>query len=121
MQHRVLLIGTFLSKSGASRSVIEDLADRLRTLGCTTICASTYRNRWKRSLHMLWTACRTRRSYDLAIVDLYSGSAFLWGEAMSVILCLLRRPFILVLHGGAFLFGKPANALNKGEKVSLQS
>jgi glycosyltransferase involved in cell wall biosynthesis len=35
------------------------------------------------------------------VVDLYSGKAFLWGEALSLLLSQLGCPFVLVLRGGA--------------------
>ncbi|HEX8118389.1 MAG TPA: glycosyltransferase family 4 protein, partial [Pyrinomonadaceae bacterium] len=63
--------------------------------------ASHHRGGLARGAHILWTALLGRASYDAAVVDLYSGRAFLIGEALSVVLKLLRRPFVLVLRGGA--------------------
>jgi glycosyltransferase involved in cell wall biosynthesis len=97
---RVLLIGNFLSSSGASRSVMEDLEERLRSTYRLT-CASHYRPGWKRGLHMVWTAIRHCTRYEVAVIDLYSDAAFLWGEAVGIILSLLRRPAVLVLRGGS--------------------
>jgi len=98
---RLLLVSNFLSPAGGSKSVLEDLADHLRALTDRMICVSPYRSGWLRGFHMLSTALLRRPAYDLAIVDLYSGRAFLWGEAVSFLLVALRRPFILILHGGA--------------------
>lgn len=50
---------------------------------------------------MMSTAVLRRRSYDVAVVEVYSGKAFLWGEALSLLLSTLRCPFVLILHGGA--------------------
>ncbi len=97
---RLFLAANFLSKSGGSRSVVEDLDERLRREGYGLITASHYRSGTLRGAHLLLTALRRRRDYDLAVVDLYSGRAFLIGEALSVVLSALRRPFILVLRGG---------------------
>jgi glycosyltransferase involved in cell wall biosynthesis len=41
-----------------------------------------------------------RRSYRAAVVDLYSGKAFYWGEALTLLLRALGRDFVLCLHGG---------------------
>ncbi|HEX8141043.1 MAG TPA: glycosyltransferase family 4 protein [Pyrinomonadaceae bacterium] len=98
---RVLLAANFLSASGGSRSVVEDLCERLHADGYELLTASPYRNGLLRGAHMLLTALRRRRDYDLAVVDLYSGRAFLIGEALSILLSAMGRPFILVLRGGA--------------------
>ncbi|HEX8776469.1 MAG TPA: glycosyltransferase family 4 protein [Pyrinomonadaceae bacterium] len=97
---RVFLAANFLSKSGGSRSVVEDLCERLELEGYGLTTASPYRSGALRGAHLLLTALRRRRDYDLAVVDLYSGRAFLIGEALSLLLGAMRRPFILVLRGG---------------------
>ncbi len=98
---RVFLAANFLSARGGSRSVVEDLCERLRRAGHEVLTASPYRNGLVRGAHMLLTSILRRREYDLAVVDLYSGRAFLIGEALSVVLRSLRRPFVLALRGGA--------------------
>lgn len=40
------------------------------------------------------------KKYDVAIVEVYSGRSFIWVELVSYSLKLLRKPFILSLHGG---------------------
>ena len=98
---RLLLIGNFLSFAGGSRSVIEDLAERLPDSGRAPICVSSFHSAWIRGIHMLSTATFRRLEYEVAVVDLYSGRAFIWGEALSLLLKALRCPFVLVLRGGA--------------------
>lgn len=98
---RLFLAANFLSAAGGSRSPTEDLADRLRHAGYALVTASHYRNGLLRGAHLLATAFRRRSEYDLAIVDLYSGRAFFVGEALSLLLSALGRPFVIVLHGGA--------------------
>lgn len=97
---RLLLIANFLSANGGSRSVMEDLADRLQASVDQITCASHYRSGLLRGLHMAAIALIKRRDYDLAVVDLYSGRAFLWGETIASLLKLLRCPFVFVLRGG---------------------
>jgi glycosyltransferase involved in cell wall biosynthesis len=48
-------------------------------------------------VHTCWTA---RNRFDVAHVELYSGNAFLWAEAVCAILRRLGKPYILALHGG---------------------
>ncbi|HVG31088.1 MAG TPA: glycosyltransferase family 4 protein [Pyrinomonadaceae bacterium] len=110
---RVFIAANFLSSGGGSRSVVEDLAERLRARGYELVTASGYRNGLLRSAHMLATATLRRGSYDVAVVDLYSGRAFLIGEALSVALKALGRPFVLVLRGGAL----PQFSARRGGRV----
>lgn len=98
---RVFIAANFLSSSGGSRSVVEDLAGRLQARGYRLITASHHRGGLPRGAHMLATAVARRGEYDVAVVDLYSGRAFLIGEALSVALKALGRPFVLVLRGGS--------------------
>jgi glycosyltransferase involved in cell wall biosynthesis len=98
---RLFLAANLLSMNGGSRSVLEDLTEHLRSAGYSVVAASPYRNGLIRGVHMLKTAMLMRRKYDLAVVDLYSGRAFLIAEALSVLLNALGCPFVLVLRGGA--------------------
>lgn len=79
---------------------MEELADRLRDAGRRTVCVSHHRSGWLRGLHLVSTALLRRKSYDLAVVDLYSGRAFLWGEVAAALLRALGCPFVFVLRGG---------------------
>jgi glycosyltransferase involved in cell wall biosynthesis len=49
---------------------------------------------------MLALVWRRHREYDVAIVDVYSGRAFIWAEAVARSLTVLRKPYVLSLHGG---------------------
>jgi glycosyltransferase involved in cell wall biosynthesis len=96
----ILLIANFLSMSGKARSVTEDLADRLREADYELITASHYDNGLLRGAHMVVTAALRKGKCDASVVELYSGRAFLWGEAVSEILKATGKPFALILHGG---------------------
>jgi glycosyltransferase involved in cell wall biosynthesis len=100
--HRIpplLLAGNFLSRFGGP-APIEELADRLRSAGGVLICVSRIRVGWLRSIDLLSTAVFMQNRYRAGVIDLYSGKAFLWGEALSIILKTLGRPFLIVMHGG---------------------
>ena len=49
---------------------------------------------------MLATVWQARHDYDLAHVDVYSGRAFLWAEAVCRLLLLAGKPYIVTLRGG---------------------
>jgi glycosyltransferase involved in cell wall biosynthesis len=53
-----------------------------------------------RLLDMVKTVYRRRREYAVAQVDVFSGSAFLWAEAVCAVLRRLGKPCILTLRGG---------------------
>jgi glycosyltransferase involved in cell wall biosynthesis len=49
---------------------------------------------------MLTTVWRERRCFDVAHVDVFSGPAFRWAEAVCRMLRALHKPYVLTLHGG---------------------
>lgn len=100
MTPRVLFVGNFLSSSRASLTVGEALAARLASAGWTTLTTSDKRNRFARLAHMMGTAWRRRADYDVAVIDVYSGAAFVWAEMVTATLRAARRPYVLTLHGG---------------------
>lgn len=100
MPASILVIGNFLSASVGTRSVCEDLAVRLRESGWFVLTASARRCRWPRLLDMLITTWRQRRRYQVAQVDVFSGHAFLWAEAVCWTLRRAEKPYVLSLHGG---------------------
>jgi len=99
MPSRILYISTFLS-AGSNRSYCEDLADHLEAAGARVTRTSRRTGRIARLVDILTTIWRARALYDVAIVDVFSGPAFVWAEAACVVLRRLDRPYVLVLHGG---------------------
>lgn len=106
MRLPILLIGNFLSDVGRSRGVCEDLAERLSAAGWPVLTTSGEPRRLQRAMEMVTTVWQRRHEYAASQVEVYSGRAFLWAEAVSWSLRLARKPFILTLHGG----GLPAFA-----------
>jgi glycosyltransferase involved in cell wall biosynthesis len=100
MHPSVLLVGNFLSASNCTRAVGEELAVRLANRGYAVRTASGQRARVCRLLDMVATVLRYRAGYRVAQVDVYSGAAFLYAEAVAGLLRLLRKPYVLTLHGG---------------------
>jgi glycosyltransferase involved in cell wall biosynthesis len=96
----LLLVANFLSSAGGRRSVMEDLAERLREAEYDLVTASPCRNGWVRGAHMVATAVMRRRDYKVSVVDLYSGRAFLWGEGVCRALRMVGKTYVLTLRGG---------------------
>ena len=100
MRQSVLIVGNFLSATPNSRSVCEELAERLALGGWSVITASDKPGRVARLLDMLRTAWGRRHEYAVAQVDVYSGRAFIWAEATCRVLRQAGKPYVLTLHGG---------------------
>lgn len=96
----ILLIGNFLSRHGMGRAVGEDLSERLQASGWQVISTSHQRYRFLRLFDMLVTAWSKNTQYQVALVEVYSGKAFLWAEMVSLLLKIQKKPLILALHGG---------------------
>ncbi len=96
----VLYVSNFLS-SGLNRSYCEDLADRLEDRGWQVTRTSTKQRRGARIFDMVRTAWARRKTYDVAVIDVYSGAAFVWAEAVAFELRRLHKPYVLTLHGGS--------------------
>jgi glycosyltransferase involved in cell wall biosynthesis len=96
----ILFIGNFLSASGGTRSISEDLAYRLGTNGWNTITTSSLTTRSLRPIDMALSVIRYRTQYDLAHIDVFSGTAFYWAEIVATLLRQLRKPYVITLRGG---------------------
>jgi glycosyltransferase involved in cell wall biosynthesis len=97
----LLVIGNFLSRTLGVRSMAEELALRLSQRGWQVITASKRPQPWPRLFDMMVTAWQRRREYHTAYVEVYSGRAFFWAEAVSLTLRRAGKPYVLNLHGGA--------------------
>jgi glycosyltransferase involved in cell wall biosynthesis len=96
----ILLVGSFLSTAQRSKSVGEELAEHLSSAGWKTIVTSRKMNKVARLIDMLYTVWVKRKYYQIAYVEVYSGLAFFWAEAVCWFLRRVKKPFILTLHGG---------------------
>ena len=96
----IYIAGNFLSKSVGVRGAGEDLAEKLRANYWSVISASSHPGRLKRLIDLLWTAWSNRDKYQIAIVEVYSDLAFCWAEIVCLLLRLIKKPYVLTLHGG---------------------
>lgn len=96
----VLFLGNFLSRRLHTRTVAEELAERLEGAGWKVFRASRYPAKLPRLLDTLSAPLRHRRRVDVAQVDVYSGTAFFQAEAAAWALRRAGTPFALTLHGG---------------------
>lgn len=112
---KILAISNFLSSSGGNRSIMEDLSDKLTGIGYTIIRTTTKKNKIFKGMDILLTLCRSINQIDLAIIDVFSGEAFLWAEIPALILKVFKKKYILVLRGGLL----PEFQIRNRTRVSL--
>ncbi|MCZ7663029.1 MAG: glycosyltransferase family 4 protein [Thermoleophilia bacterium] len=93
-------MANFLSAQIGARGVTEELAARLEDRGWPVIATSTRPGRAERLADMVRTVWRSRRDYDVAAVDVFSGQAFIWAQAACAALRLAGKPYVLALRGG---------------------
>jgi L-malate glycosyltransferase len=110
---RILLVGNFASSWGGTIGVCEELAVYLESRGWQVLTTSHKRPRLLRLSDMLGTVWRRRRDYDAAIVQVFSGPAFLWAESSCRLLSAVGKPYVLWLHGGDL----PQFASNRGRRL----
>lgn len=96
----ILIVGNHLSSSVGTRAMGEDLSARLAARGWNVWTTSTRRARLPRLADMLAACWRLRARYAVALVDVFSGPAFLWAQAVCALLRRLGKPHVLVLRGG---------------------
>jgi glycosyltransferase involved in cell wall biosynthesis len=96
----ILMLGSFLSHTTGYRNVCEEMADRFESAGWQVFRASTHASPIRKLADMLGAVWRHRASYAVAHLDVFSGQAFLWADACSILLRILGKPFVATLHGG---------------------
>jgi len=110
----VLLVGNFVPPTSGYGSVSEELAGQLEGAGWHVVRTS-YRPRGvPKLIDMLHTCWSQRADYRVAHLEVYSGRAFLWAEAVGALLRTIGKPYVLGLHGGnlpGFLRSRPRRAL----------
>jgi glycosyltransferase involved in cell wall biosynthesis len=100
LKKSIILIGNFLSDTIGIRSPCEELATLLSNAGWQVLTASDKPGPLSRLGDMIGTTWLQRRNYDVAQVEVYSGKAFFWAEAVCWTLRLAGKPYVLTLHGG---------------------
>ncbi|MGQ9663593.1 MAG: glycosyltransferase family 4 protein, partial [Kiritimatiellia bacterium] len=96
----ILVVGNFLGRGLGSKQASESLGEKLADCGWQVITTSPFRAPPLRLAHMLTTAIVRRKVYQIALVDLFSGRAFIWAEWVCRILHKMKKPYVLILRGG---------------------
>lgn len=97
---RVWLVGDFAASKRGNFSVAEELGRRLEVAGFEVGVTSRRGARASRVADMVLSTWTQRRGIDVAVVDVYSGTAFVWAELVVGVLRRAGVATILVLRGG---------------------
>jgi len=95
-------------------SVSEQLMTRLGARGWQVRGVSTQLGRAARLADMLAVLVAGRRDYDLVHLDVFSGAAFLWAEAVSAVATPPGQPQVLTPHGGPLARERTGETLSSG-------
>lgn len=100
MNPRVLILGAFPAPAPLERYIGGALAERLAMKGWGVRIASRHSGRMSRVVDLIKQAYTCRMQYDCALVEVYSGAAFVWAEMVCSLLRRNQKPYLLALHGG---------------------
>lgn len=111
---RVLFVGDFSASRRGNHSVSERLAELLSEEAFDIATTSPVLSSPLRALDMVRAALAERARVGVAVVDVYSGRAFMWAEWTVAVLSRAKVPIVLVLRGGNL----PSFAAAEPERVS---
>jgi glycosyltransferase involved in cell wall biosynthesis len=96
----LIIVGNMLGATTGIRPVGEDLGAGLRKRGWRVYLTASCQSQILRLLRMVWDILRRVGQYDIALIDVFSGRAFIWAEVVSAVVKILGKPLVLTLHGG---------------------
>jgi len=96
----LLLIGNHFAGEDHNQNIWQDLAFQLIESNFGVFVTSRKKKKILRLLDMLYTIWNRRSHYQIAQVDVFSGSAFKWAFLSAWLAKKLHKPVILTLHGG---------------------
>lgn len=119
----IVLLGPLLAGGQGASGVGRALADGLAARGLAVGTASPHGAVLPRLADSVATLVRRRRAYDVAVVMVFGGRAFLLADLLStVVRQLVRRRLVLWLHGGslpALVERRPRRVRRVAERADL--
>ena len=96
----VLFVGNFFSSVTGANSLSEEVAGHLEADGWKIYMTSHKMRRLWKLADMVMTTWRLRRRFDFGHVDVFSGDAFFWAEAVCWVLRRAGKSYVLTMRGG---------------------
>lgn len=97
---RLLYVGNKLSSFGFTPTGIDYLGNLLEQHGFCVAYAGDKRNKIVRLLSIVKRIIQQRKNYDIMLIDTYSSSAFYFCVISAGLARFIKKPYILILHGG---------------------
>jgi len=97
MQKKILFIGSFLSKKRGTKSVAENIKDRL-SKSYRIKLSSSFENKFLRLADILVNVLFY--NYDIIHIDIFSGKALWYANIASFVAKFRKKKIIMTLHGG---------------------
>lgn len=96
---RLLFVGNYFNQNRAWEEIPVILAQK----GYVSRTTSAKINRVIRFLDMIVSILFSKREYDIAIVDIFSGLSMIWALVSTLTLSVMGKPIVLVLRGGGLV------------------
>lgn len=77
------------------------VADLFAAEGYKVTCVSSKINRAKRMAEIVKTLTKDFRSFDVVLLDTYSGISFITADVVGILCNILKLPIIMILRGGS--------------------
>jgi glycosyltransferase involved in cell wall biosynthesis len=100
----ILMIGNFLYNKTGIMNINEELSVILRNDGWRIIKTSSHKIKILKMIDMIYSVFKNMGKYNIAIIEVYSGKAFIWAEIITFILDKMNKKIVLTLHGGNLPF-----------------
>lgn len=98
---RIAVVGPMVGRNpGYVTTQGEILSDLLREEGYPVVCVSSSPNRYLRFADIIKTLISQRRQIDIQCLQVFSGPSFVVADVASKLGKMLRKPIVMVLHGG---------------------
>ncbi|HRF35010.1 MAG TPA: glycosyltransferase [Cyclobacteriaceae bacterium] len=97
----IVFVGNVLSNKGRAISYTEFLVGRLKESTSEDLqLVSGYKNKLLRVIDAVFFLIYNRRKINLIVIDTFSTSAFYYAYVVARLCILMKKRYVLVLHGG---------------------
>jgi phenylacetate-CoA ligase len=97
---KLVYIGNNLSKKTKYTPMLVTLSELLRVDGNEVLIASSYMNKGRRLVDMVYTVIKYSRKADYVLIDTFGAFNFYFAVLISLISRICRVPYIPILRGG---------------------
>jgi len=96
----ILIVGSFAQSDKNPPTQALVLANALKKRCVKLITTSKGISKWKRLLDIIFTMFTKAWTYDVVIIQFYSGNSFIWQYIAAQIAGILNKKIVMTVHGG---------------------